>query len=180
MSAAPRTMQARLTLRRCASARGWLLQVGAHAERRSLVREGTPVRRSRSCAPRSARDGLGRPAASVKPRFACIREARLSLQSRFTKVDNFRLRQVHRVLKRAPNARRHTRQERETSSAPAMTSSSPFIATSCSRREAAPARLPRRRPRRSHPRRLPARPMSKGRHTAGRPPARDSDGRAAR
>ena len=66
VSAAPRTMQARLTLRRCASARRWLLQVGAHAERRSLVREGTPVRRRRSCAPRSARDGLGRLAASVK------------------------------------------------------------------------------------------------------------------
>ena len=81
VSAAPRTMQARLSLQRCASARRWLLQVGAHAERRSLVREGTPVRRSRSCAPRSARDGLGRPAASVKDRFACIREARLSSQA---------------------------------------------------------------------------------------------------
>ena len=61
MSAAPRTMQARLVSRRCAPARRWLSadRCGRGAAL-ARGRRGTPVRRSRSCAPRSGRDGLGR------------------------------------------------------------------------------------------------------------------------
>ena len=61
VSAAPRTMQARLVSRRCAPARRWLSadRCGRGAAL-ARGRRGTPVRRSRSCAPRSGRDGLGR------------------------------------------------------------------------------------------------------------------------
>ena len=61
MSAAPRTMQARLVSRRCGPARRWLSadRCGRGAAL-ARGRRGTPVRRSRSCAPRSGRDGLGR------------------------------------------------------------------------------------------------------------------------